>query len=87
VTHWIKWSRVVQAAPLVEVAGGLGARRSSAWAIRGLELGDLQRLFGVHDEMYDCHPVREEQVDALERATGATLDLDRYDYFVEADAV
>jgi hypothetical protein len=57
------------------------------WPIRGLTRQGLNELFGAADEMYDCYPVREEQAPALERATGIALDLDRYDYFVEADAV
>jgi hypothetical protein len=57
------------------------------WPIRGLGLPELQELFGETNEMYDSYPVRQAQVAALERATGITLDLDRYDYFVDADAV
>jgi hypothetical protein len=57
------------------------------WPIRGLDLRDLQQLFGEVDQMYDCYPVRRAHVTTLERSTGAVVDLDRYDYFREADAV
>jgi hypothetical protein len=55
------------------------------WPIEGLGLPDLQVL-GATDEMLDSWPVRPEHVEALRRATGHVLDLDRYNYFVEADA-
>ncbi len=59
------------------------------WPIRGLGLAELQELFSEAqvDAMYDSHPVSQEQVPALERASGIALDLDRYEYSVDADAV
>jgi hypothetical protein len=57
------------------------------WPITGLGLPELQELFGESDEMYDSYRVETEQVAVLERATGATLDLGRYSYFVDADAL
>ena len=57
------------------------------WPITGLRLQKLQELFGQADDMYDSYPVHREQAAALERATGITLDLDRYAYFVDAGAV
>ena len=57
------------------------------WPIRGLELPDLRELFDASDEMYASYPVRREHVPTLERATGHAIDLDRYAYFVDADAV
>ena len=57
------------------------------WPIKGLGLPDLQRIFDASDEMYDSYPVRPEHVRALERATGHAPDLERFDYFVDADAV
>jgi hypothetical protein len=58
------------------------------WPIRGLGLSQLQELFDETDEMYGAsYPVRQDHVLALERATGIVLDFDRFEYFVEADAV
>jgi hypothetical protein len=50
---------------------------------------DLQELFGVSggNPMYDSFAVTQAQVEPLSRATGASIDLERYDYFVDADAV
>jgi hypothetical protein len=44
-------------------------------------------MFGATDEMFDSWPVRPEHVEALQHATGQVLDLDRFDYVVDADAV
>jgi len=57
------------------------------WPITGLGLQELQELFGQADDMFDSYPVHREQAAVLERATGITLDLDRYAYFIDADAV
>jgi hypothetical protein len=57
------------------------------WPVEGLGLRDLQVMFGATDEMLDSWPVRPEHVEALRLATGRVRDLDRHNYFVEADAV
>jgi hypothetical protein len=56
------------------------------WPIRELELSDFQAMFGESGEMYDSYPVAPELAAALGSATGQRLDLDRFDYFVEAHA-
>jgi hypothetical protein len=56
------------------------------WPIAALDLPDLPVMFGATDEMLDSSPARPEHVEALPRATGHVRDLDRYNYFVEADA-
>ena len=62
---------------------------AAEWPIEGLSLADLQELFSVasDDPMYDSFPVTEAQVEPLNRATGISIDLQRYDYFVDADAL
>ena len=57
------------------------------WPIRGLGLSDFQELFDETSEVFESYPVSQEQVLTLEPATGIVLDLDRFEYFVEADAV
>jgi hypothetical protein len=57
------------------------------WPIHAIELPELQRLFGETGQMYDSYPVASEHASALERATGTTIDLDRYAYFGDADAL
>jgi hypothetical protein len=49
-------------------------------------LADLQHLFGrpEDDPMYDAYRVTESQRPTLEKLLGRTLDLSRYEYFVEA---
>jgi hypothetical protein len=56
------------------------------WPITGLELSDLQKIFGrpPDDPMYECYPVRPEHLAALERHVDHAIDLERYEYFVEA---
>jgi hypothetical protein len=58
------------------------------WPLGGLELPELQEMFAVRsdDPMYECFPVGPDHVSRLERATGQTLDLVQFDYFVEARA-
>jgi hypothetical protein len=58
------------------------------WPIEDLSLPELQQLFGVprRDPMFDSFRVTGAQVEPLSRATGVSIDLQRYDYFVEADA-
>jgi hypothetical protein len=51
-------------------------------------LQELQVLFDVPppNPMYDCWLVGPAQSDAVSRMAGVTIDLERFDYFVEADA-
>ena len=51
-----------------------------------LALADLQALFGrpKDDPMYDAYPVTEAQRPSLEKLLGRTLDISRFEYFVEA---
>jgi hypothetical protein len=57
------------------------------WPITGLGLAELRELFGASDEMYDSYRVEAGQAAALESASGVPLDLARYSYFVDADAL
>jgi len=59
------------------------------WQVKGLSLDQLQRLFGLpsDDPMIGGFRVTKAQADALSRATGITVDLEQYDYFVEALAL
>jgi hypothetical protein len=53
-----------------------------------LSLDALRALFGApaHDPMYDSFPVRTEHIAILQSKVNHPIDLERYDYFVEADA-
>jgi len=57
--------------------------------IRGIHLTELQRMFGVEpdDPMYDCYPVTPTQASQLQACVDVPILLDKYDYFVEADAI
>ncbi|MHB1155642.1 MAG: DUF7683 domain-containing protein [Phycisphaerales bacterium] len=57
--------------------------------LRGIHLATLQQLFGRSkaDPMYDCYPVTARQTPRLQSCVDAPIQLDRYDYFVEADAI
>ena len=57
--------------------------------ILGVKLVDLQRMFGVEPDnpMYDCYPVTPTQASQIQACVDAPILLDKYDYFVEADAV
>ena len=54
-----------------------------------ITLSMLQTLFGVPAEnpMYDCWPVRSEHLEGLTPHVSVEIDLDRYDYFVDARVV
>lgn len=47
----------------------------------------LQAIFGcsIGDLMYDCFPIAEEHANALGPYLNAPLELNRYDYFLEAE--
>lgn len=51
-------------------------------------LAKLQALFGVPTEniMYDCWPVTEREAVVLRGLLNVELQLDKFDYFVEANA-
>jgi hypothetical protein len=57
--------------------------------LRGITLPELQDLFGAldTDPMYDCWPVRAEHIPSLSPHLAIGVELDRYDYFVEADSL
>lgn len=58
----------------------------------GVNLSDLQSLFGVNPEtdvdslMYDCYPVNQRHVSVLQRFVTHRIDLRLYDYFVSCFA-
>ncbi|HYM16394.1 MAG TPA: hypothetical protein VEZ14_12625, partial [Dehalococcoidia bacterium] len=59
------------------------------YELRGVRLAQLQRLFGPNSDdpqMVLCYPVTEKQRPFVERLIGEPLNLQRYDYFVEAYA-
>jgi hypothetical protein len=59
------------------------------WPLLGIELADLQRLFGVEsdDPMYECYIVGPEHVAGLQPHVSEKIDLERYDYFVDASGI
>ncbi|MDE3096908.1 MAG: hypothetical protein KGK07_13045 [Chloroflexota bacterium] len=57
------------------------------YELRGARVAQLQRLFEPTSDdprMVLCYPVTEKQRPFVERLIGVPLDLQRYDYFVEA---
>lgn len=57
--------------------------------LHGITLRQLRQLFGcpADDPMYDCAPVTQAHVSKLQpHVVGHHIRLDRYEYFVEADA-
>jgi len=56
--------------------------------LNGATLRALQKLFDIpeSDPMYECYPVRAEHLDALQRWADLRINLDKYNYFVEATA-
>lgn len=52
-----------------------------------LSLSVLQQAFGAQpdDPMYDCWVVEESHLELLKRHSSEGLDLETFDYFVEAD--
>jgi len=57
--------------------------------LKDVTLEELQKLFNIEksNPMYDCYPVTEKQKCFLEGKANISIDLDSYDYFVEADEV
>jgi hypothetical protein len=76
VTRWLRWFE----------------RRSDHLVgeaeIRGITLEELQAMFsiGADSPMYDCFRVEAPQLHRLERAVNVKIDLEQFEYFVEADA-
>lgn len=56
--------------------------------LHGINLTDLRRLFDVKDDdpMVDCYRVNAAHASQLQAYVDVPLLIDRYDYFVEADA-
>jgi len=59
------------------------------YPLRGIDLAALQELFAVPVEnpMYDVWPVGPREAARLQPFVGTTIDLDRYDYFVECHSL
>jgi hypothetical protein len=59
------------------------------WPLKGIKLVELQELFKLppDDPMYACYPVETRHVPRLQAAVSHKIDLEAFDYFVEADAV
>jgi len=57
--------------------------------LKGVRVDQLRRLFGAsrQDPMYDSRAVGPEQAHVLEGLTGMKIDLGRYDFFVECEAL
>ncbi|MEV7325534.1 hypothetical protein [Streptomyces sp. NPDC093970] len=48
--------------------------------------GALSRLLAIPTHhLTDVHPLRTEHADGIHRLTGMTLDLDRFEYFLEVE--
>jgi hypothetical protein len=59
------------------------------YRLEGMEIAELQQLFGESsdDPMYHSYDVTAAQAGRLERSTGVHIDLDSYDYFIQAYSV
>jgi hypothetical protein len=59
------------------------------YELHGIELEELRMLFGetVDDPMFHSYDVTEIQKPRLEKAASVSIDLDNFDYCVEATAV
>ena len=57
--------------------------------LHDITLLELQRMFNVpaDNPMYDCWPIYAEHLGALMPHLAVPVDVDRYAYFVEADAI
>jgi hypothetical protein len=65
-----------------------GEQLVGKWELRGISLPELRALFGADatDPMYDSWPVGSEHVTRLTLAADHEIDLEAFDYFVEAGA-
>lgn len=54
-----------------------------------VELSILQEIFGADrdDPMYDCYPVSADRAAAVEEDLGLHVPVEKYDFFLECDAV
>lgn len=54
-----------------------------------INLNALQKLFNVGNEnpMYDCWEIKEKHVKALQKHINHKINIEKYDYFVEATAL
>ncbi|MEO8900151.1 MAG: hypothetical protein ABI488_01040 [Polyangiaceae bacterium] len=77
VTRWLRWFDLVDDS----LAGESVLAKAS--------LPELQDLFGVDRDnpMYDCFPVDAKHVQYLQSLVAVPIELARFAYFVEADAV
>jgi len=52
-------------------------------------LRELRAIFGVatEDPMFDSYPVGPQNVESVQRLVSEPIDLSRFAYFVEADAI
>jgi hypothetical protein len=58
--------------------------------LKGIKLEDIRKLFNEPEDdplMYYCYPVQGSHVPFLQPYCEHKIDLDSYDYFVEASAV
>ena len=57
--------------------------------LRGVEADDLRELLHTDplDPLYDCYPVTADERDWVQQHIQHRIRLDRYDYFIEAEAV
>ena len=75
VTRWLRWFEAH------------GDRLVGEKQLKKITLEELQTMFSVNaDPMFDCFRVQAPQVARLELAIGDRIALDRFEYFVEADA-
>jgi len=77
VTRWLRWFDT------------RGEQLVGEKQLEDITLEELQSLFSVNAEnpMYDCWRVEVAHVPRLETAINDRIDLDRFECFVEADAV
>ena len=56
------------------------------WPLDGISLAELQQMFGlpVDEPLYDSYPVRAVDVPRLQETLSHEIDLEAFDYFVEA---
>jgi hypothetical protein len=77
VTRWLRWfelegDHLIGETPLIHPS-----------------LSNLQTIFGVGPDnpMFDCYPVGAQNVQSVQRLVAEPIDLSRFAYFIEADAV
>jgi len=57
--------------------------------IANMELNSLQKLFHIETDnpMYDCWEIEEQHVETLQKHVEHVINIEKYDYFVEATLV